>query len=279
MPELPEVQTVINTILPSAKGAVIRAVDVRRREFVTPGGIDIRPRMVGRTILDITRRGKRIIALLDDGQRFLIHLGMTGRVSLLPPESPRVKHAHVVIALTSRSPACRPFELHLIDPRRFGELHWLGSSPGDDGLGIEPFDLTPARLGEVLAGSSRPIKNLLLDQKHIAGLGNIYADECLFACGIHPLTPADTIADKKVRELCRAIKGILRRAIRHHGSSVRDYADATGAKGFYQQHHKVYGRENGPCRICGTSIHRIVLAGRSACFCPKCQCLKTARRG
>lgn len=269
MPELPEVQTVVTTLAPKAVGATIATVEILRPDYVTPKGTDIRAKLVGRSIRAIHRRGKRIIFSLDSGEGFLIHLGMTGRLTLEPAGAPRVLHTHVV--LTLQGPSRERLELHLRDPRRFGRFIWLGDDLGESGLGPEPLTITPTRLCKVLAASRRPIKSLLLDQTRLAGLGNIYADEALFLAGIHPLSPANAISEPAARRLCRAIKQVLRKAIRHRGSTLRDYVDAEGGKGAFQLLHNVYDRAGQPCRKCGRALERIVLGGRSTCFCPKCQ--------
>ena len=161
-------------------------------------------------------------------------------------------------------------------PRRFGEFLWLGADPGESGLGPEPLAITPARLCKTLSASRRPIKSLLLDQTRLAGLGNIYADESLFLAGVHPLTPANELDELASRKLCRAIKQVLRKAIRHRGSALRDYVDAEGGKGAFQMLHNVYDRAGKPCRKCRRPIERLVIAGRSSCFCPACQPIQTA---
>lgn len=269
MPELPEVQTVVNSLVPRVVGAQVTAVVAERPDFVCPPGTNLSALLVGRTISSVHRRAKRIIFTLDTRDRFLIHLGMTGRVVLLGPGSPPARHTHVI--LTIASPTGQPIEIHLCDPRRFGELRWLGDATGEDGLGCEPLSLRSHALAGLLTSSRRPIKSFLLDQTAIAGLGNIYADESLFAAGLHPLTPCNRITSAQTVRLCRAIKTVLRKALRHRGSTLRDYVDAEGGKGAFQKLHQVYNREGEPCRHCHTPIQRIVLTGRSTCFCPKCQ--------
>lgn len=269
MPELPEVQTVVNSLTPRVVAARITNVEIARPDFVCPPGTDLPALLVGRTITSIHRRAKRIIFTLDTQQRFLIHLGMTGRVLLLPPNSPRAPHTHVVLTLATS--ASQTIELHLCDPRRFGELRWLNNGTGEDGLGHEPLTLRSRALADLLASSRRPVKSFLLDQTAIAGLGNIYADEALFAAGLHPLTPCNRITPEQATHLCRAIKSVLRKALRHRGSTLRNYVDAEGGQGAFQKLHQVYDRAGKPCRRCRTPIQRITLAGRSTCFCPTCQ--------
>jgi len=269
MPELPEVQTIVTTLEPKVAGAEIFHVDIVRKDYVRPAGIDVASRLLGRQIKGVHRRGKRIIFTLNDENRFMIQLGMTGRLTIEPQGAIPALHTHVVLTLHAKGGAA--FELHLRDPRRFGCLNWLGGEAGDAGLGPEPLTMTPAQLREMLAKSRRPIKSFLLDQSQIAGLGNIYADEALYSAGIHPLTPAKLIPAEASGKLCRAIKQVLRLAILHRGSTLRDYVDAEGSKGGFQLLHSVYDRAEQPCRSCGADIQRLVLSGRSACFCPSCQ--------
>jgi formamidopyrimidine-DNA glycosylase len=175
-------------------------------------------------------------------------------------------HTHVVFELPGR------LELRFRDPRRFGGL-WLipsGTQPGV-GLGPEPLDLTAADLAARLARTRRAIKTALLNQALIAGLGNIYADESLFAARIHPLTAANRLKANQVARLTRAIKSVLRRALAHQGSTLRDYRDSDGRPGSFQNLHRVYDREGKPCHVCRAPLRRLVIGGRSAHFCAICQ--------
>ncbi len=190
---------------------------------------------------------------------------MTGHLAVMSPEADLAAHTHLILTLDDG------FELRFTDPRRFGGVFWLGKAPADAHLGPEPLTLRPATLARRLAGTDRAVKNALLDQSLIAGLGNIYVDESLFAARIHPLTPASRLAADDVARLSRAIKLTLRRALRHRGSTLRDYRDPAGEPGRFQTLHRVYNRAGLPCRVCRTPITRIVLAQRSTCFCPHCQ--------
>ena len=269
MPELPEVQTIVTTLAAKVAGCTIAGVDIVRADYVHPAGEDVAAHLVGRVISAVGRRGKRIIFTLDNGEHFLIQLGMTGRLTVEAAGLVRLSHTHVV--LTLRGAGATAIELHLRDPRRFGGMVWLGAAAGDVGLGLEPLTMRPGELRQMLSRSRRPIKSFLLDQTQLAGLGNIYADEALFKAGIYPLTPANAIAEEVTRKLCRAIKQVLRLAILHRGSTLRDYVDAEGGKGGFQHLHNVYNRAEKPCRVCGAKIRRVVLSGRSTCFCPHCQ--------
>jgi len=270
MPELPEVQTVVNTLSPRLLGRTICGVDHARREVVRPCDFNLAGALRGRVVTGLTRRGKRIVFALDDGNRFYIHLGMSGRLTVERDDAPVQPHTHLIVTLG-------PQQLRFVDPRRFGGVFWMGKDSDGADMGPEPLGLRVHQLAERLSKTTRAIKNALLDQTLVAGLGNIYVDESLFAAGIHPLAPADKLSLEDVRRLNRAIKVTLRRAIRHRGSTLRDYVDADGEAGGFQLLHRVYGRESQPCRACQTPIQRIVLGGRSTHFCPKCQ--KEKKRG
>ena len=265
MPELPEVQTVVNTLGPHVLGAIIRRVVHMRRDMISPVGFDLAAHLENRRIESIHRRAKRIVFTLDDQNQFYIHLGMSGRISVDSPDLERAIHTHLILQIEGGR------ELRFRDPRRFGGIFWLGRDNADGTLGPEPLTLGAAQLAQRLARTKRAIKNALLDQTVIAGLGNIYVDESLFAAGIHPLTRADKLTTEQVARLTRSIKQVLRRALRHRGSTLRDYADAEGGRGAFQLLHKVYDRADRPCATCKTPITRIVLGGRSTCFCRKCQ--------
>jgi formamidopyrimidine-DNA glycosylase len=265
MPELPEVQTVVTTIRPRIAGRMIRALEVIRPDVVRPAGVDLPSLLIGSTVAGVDRRGKKIVIRTTGGDRVVIHLGMTGRLAVELPGAVRRPHTHVVFGFDG-------VELRFSDPRRFGGVWWLGTDGRpDERMGPEPLSLRPAQLRRRRAKTSRAIKNALMDQSVVAGLGNIYVDESLHRAGIHPLSPANTLADPQVARLNRAIKLVLRTAIRHRGSTLRDYADGEGRPGEFQSRHRVYGRAGRPCRTCRTPIARIVLGARSTHFCPHCQ--------
>jgi len=268
MPELPEVQTVVSTLGPLLRGRRIDAVRLMRQDIVSPKGANLPELLTGRKILQITRRAKRIVVSLDTGENFYIHLGMSGRLSVVPRDLPIQPHTHLLLDFAQS-------QLRFVDPRRFGGIFWLGrdESP-DDGLGPEPLQLRTPQLAKRLARTTRAIKNALLDQTLIAGLGNIYVDEALFAAGIHPLTPANRLSSPQITRLNRSIKQVLRRAIHHRGSTLRDYRDPNDEAGRFQNLHRVYHREGKPCPKCKTKIAKIVLGARSTHFCPRCQRIK-----
>jgi formamidopyrimidine-DNA glycosylase len=266
MPELPEVETVVRTLRPVLLNRRFRRVELTRSDIVTPAGCDLTKRLLGRTVTDITRRGKRIVVTLDDENRFYVHLGMTGRLTVESSGAPVEKHTHFIANLSDRRR-----QLRFRDPRRFGGIWWMGRDSCDERMGPEPLTLRFTQLSKRLARTTRAIKNVLLDQTVIAGVGNIYADEALFAARIHPLRRANELARDEVRRLNRAVKLTLRRAVRHRGSTLRDYVDAEGVAGAFQTLHRVYDRAGEPCRSCRHPIERIVLGGRSTHFCPNCQ--------
>jgi formamidopyrimidine-DNA glycosylase len=265
MPELPEVETVVRTLRPRITRGKISAVHLHRADIVWPAGVHLTPLLRDRIIVSIDRRAKRIVISLDDSNRFYIHLGMTGRLTAEDPQSPLKPHTHFVMQLENAS-----FEIRFVDPRRFGGIFWMGLE-SEKYLGPEPLTLKPTRLAQLLQKTTRPIKSALLDQRLIAGIGNIYADESLFLANIHPLTKSNRLTTNQISRLNRAIKLTLRQAIAAKGSTLKDYVNADNTPGEYRSKHKVYDRANHPCPRCQTKIKRIVLTGRSTCFCPTCQ--------
>jgi formamidopyrimidine-DNA glycosylase len=263
MPELPEVQTIVTALQPKLTGQIIRRVQIRRPDVISPTNTKFHVFITGQKITTISRRGKRIIFQLGTGDQFYIHLGMTGRLTLTTA-APAL-HTHIIFEIAE-------YQLHFSDPRRFGGIFCLGKTESPDkGLGPEPLEIRAGELAAALSRTTRAIKNALLDQTVLAGVGNIYADEALFESHIHPLTRSDQLSPVQTSSLTKAIKKVLRRALLHRGSTLRDYRDASGNPGDFQKLHRVYGREGQPCHICKTKIIRITLTGRSAHFCPVCQ--------
>jgi formamidopyrimidine-DNA glycosylase len=265
MPELPEVQTVVDTLRDRVLCRAVTEVPHVRTDMVTPPGFDLAAALAGRTIVSLHRRAKRIVFGFDDHTRMYVHLGMTGQLTLDDPAAPRKPHTHLVAQLDTGR------ELRLVDPRRFGGIVWMGLSNRHANIGPEPLTLRPAALHRRLLRTRRPVKVALLDQALVAGIGNIYADEALHLAGISPANPASELTEADARRLSRGIKHVLRKAIRAGGSSIRDYVDGDGQRGGYQTAHRVYGREGKPCATCRRLIVRVVLGGRSTHFCPKCQ--------
>ncbi|RDE09472.1 bifunctional DNA-formamidopyrimidine glycosylase/DNA-(apurinic or apyrimidinic site) lyase [Pelagibacterium lacus] len=286
MPELPEVETVRRGLAPFLEGAVIESVTLNRPDlrFAFPEGFAAR--LSGQRIEHLGRRAKYLLATLSDGGTWLSHLGMTGgflvsgqrldEPSRLLSSSPAGKHVHFEARLLH--PEHGPVRLAYTDPRRFGfmALFPLGAAnPYIDPLGPEPLGnaLDALTLAMALQGKRGPIKTVLLDQRVIAGLGNIYVCEALFGSGIDPRRPAGSLAAEEVGRLVVAIRDVLDAAIAAGGSTLRDFANSEGQPGYFQHSFAVYGHEGDPCPRpgCGGQIARIVQAGRSSFFCPVCQ--------
>ena len=270
MPELPEVETIARRLRagcgaePSLVGRLIRSVEIRHPKPVAfPDPAAARERMRGRSIEDISRRGKFLVCRLSEGY-LLIHLRMSGDLQLFPSaEQPR-KHDHVVWRLDNG------WDLRFHDPRRFGRI-WLVDRPEDvlAGLGPEPLEpgFAARRLEEMLGAKRRLLKPLLLDQSFIAGIGNIYADESLHRARLHPLRRSDSLSRDEVVRLRNGIRAALRVGIAQDGASI----DWVYRGGEFQNHFRAYGREGEPCGNCGSKIRRITVGQRSTYFCPKCQ--------
>ena len=258
MPELPEVETVVRSLAPHLAGRRILSASFTSR-FVTPGDRKkLAARVAGRTILKVERRGKFILITLDQGV-LVVHLGMTGKLLL---DGAPAQHTYGVFDLDQGV-------LHYEDPRQFGRIEW--SPKRIENLGPEPLEIGVEEFSERLRARKSRIKPLLLNQQFLAGVGNIYADEALFAAEIHPLAIASRLSKPRAARLHQAIREVLTLAIEHRGSSISDYVDAAGERGNFQLLHNVYGREGQPCPRCGTPIKRIVVGGRGTHFCPKCQ--------
>jgi formamidopyrimidine-DNA glycosylase len=205
----------------------------------------------------------------DEGLRpsqiaqWIVHLGMTGRLQVCEPQDEILKHTHAILKLASGR------ELRFVDPRRFGRLSV--ATGGFEAGGIEPLEADIEGFVAMFRGRKTPIKSALLNQKLLRGVGNIYADESLFRTGLRPRRRASTIKRDQFSKLLESVKEVLEEAIALGGSSISDYVDADGEEGFFQLQHRVYGREGEPCLVCKTPITRIVIAGRSSHYCPKCQ--------
>ena len=197
-----------------------------------------------------------------DQAQWIVHLGMTGRMLVCPPDSEVEKHTHAIARLASGR------ELRFVDPRRFGRL---SVAHGFQASGLEPLEVELDKFVELFHGRKTPIKSALLNQGLLSGVGNIYADESLFRAGIRPRRRASSLTKEDLRRLYLAVREVLKEAIAAGGSSVSDYVDADGEEGFFQLEHRVYGREGEPCLVCKTPVKRIVIAGRSSHYCPHCQ--------
>ncbi|MEO6829205.1 MAG: bifunctional DNA-formamidopyrimidine glycosylase/DNA-(apurinic or apyrimidinic site) lyase [Acidobacteriaceae bacterium] len=289
MPELPEVETVARGVDMRARGRSIVSVWLgSKTEPFRSTPADISAVLTGSTIEKVRRVGKHIVVDLaypasQRGRRgrrgqWIVHLGMTGRLLVASPEVPLPAHTHAVLTLDDGR------EIRFVDPRRFGRLSVLDialangdARPGCDsaegfvGTGREPLDIPLAEFRALFRGRKTPIKSALLNQKLLHGVGNIYADESLFRAGIRPRRHAGALTARELKRLHSAIQTVLREAIALGGSSVSDYVNADGAKGFFQLEHKVYLRTGDPCLVCTTPIRRIVLGGRGTHYCPSCQ--------
>ncbi|HJW40402.1 MAG TPA: bifunctional DNA-formamidopyrimidine glycosylase/DNA-(apurinic or apyrimidinic site) lyase [Rhizomicrobium sp.] len=288
MPELPEVETVRLGLRPAMEGYRLTHVETRRGDLRVPFPNDFAGRLTGRRVKRLRRRAKYILGDLDDGETLVIHLGMSGRMSVHTGGSARKlgnyvhdmgevtvghdKHDHVVMDTDA------PARIVFNDHRRFGLMLLVETTELEEhklfkGLGVEPLseEFNAAYLRAALRSKKTPIKSALLDQRVIAGLGNIYVCEALFRAGISPKRLAGKVTKEQSAKLTTAIKTVLRQAIKAGGSSLRDHKRTDGELGMFQHNFAVYGREGEPCPGCKGTIKRIVQAGRSTFYCPKCQ--------
>jgi formamidopyrimidine-DNA glycosylase len=275
MPELPEVETVVRTLRAAVLGARITSVRHASSRISRPNPRGWKSALAERTIDTISRRGKYIIFSLRPGGLLVVHLRMTGRFRLYPADAKRGAHDRLILTVEEGPLESRAL-LTLVDARQFARADFIAEGqarqhPGIAKLGVEADQISETELRRVLANSHRPIKSLLLDQTALAGLGNIYADESLFAAGIHPLAPSDLIDRGQVRRLRLSMKRILNAAIEACGTTFDTFSDLSGKPGGFAPYLNVYSRTGQPCRVCGAAIDRIVLSGRSAHFCPHCQ--------
>jgi formamidopyrimidine-DNA glycosylase len=275
MPELPEAETIARGLHTAIAGQRVQRVRVHREEVVEPmTPAAFRRALTGRRVQSVARRAKWIVASLDDGARWVTQLRMTGRFTWNAPSALRTE-PHLSISLLLDGPQGGGV-LRFYDIRRFGRVWVLdpaGWSALDARLGIEPLSREFSRrsLAGTLDGSRAPLRNVLLDQKRVAGLGNVYANEACYLAQLDPRRPAQGLDESEIERLHRAIRTVLRSAVERHGTSFSDYRDILGGEGQFQNDLEVYGRSGEPCRRCGGAIARIVLAGRSAFFCPGCQ--------
>jgi formamidopyrimidine-DNA glycosylase len=282
MPELPEVETVVRGLRLSLPGRSIGEVRFGKTDFVDNPG-EIAERLPGLRISDVTRRGKFIlIGLNTNGSSapdaapspsessgyLIVHLGMTGKLTVIHSGESVPSHTHVFFALDDGR------ELRYTDIRRFGRMFFLPESRLAEftrPLGKEPLEIGAEDFCQLLGSRHARIKALLLDQKILGGIGNIYADESLFRARLHPARIAQQLTKKEHLALHGAVRRVLEEAIRSRGSSISDYVDSEGRRGNFQLRHRVYQRDGKPCLRCKTIIRRIIVAGRSSHFCPRCQ--------
>ncbi|EBA08586.1 bifunctional DNA-formamidopyrimidine glycosylase/DNA-(apurinic or apyrimidinic site) lyase [Sagittula stellata] len=282
MPELPEVETVRRGLAPVMEGQVIAHAQVNRPDLRWPFPERMAQRLTGAHVLQLRRRSKYILADLSTDETLLIHLGMSGRMlvsgdplgQFVHDHPMPEKHDHVVFDMDNGA------RVTFNDPRRFGAMDLMSTRAVDAHpllarIGPEPLGnaFTESHLVERLKGRNTPIKSALLDQKIVAGLGNIYVCEALFRSGIHPARRCVRISAARISTLVPIVRDVLEDAIAAGGSSLRDFRQADGELGYFQHSFDVYGREGAPCKApgCTGTIHRIVQSGRSSFFCPKCQ--------
>ncbi len=270
MPELPEVETTLRGIAPALTDRAIADVVVRNPALRWPIPTEVR-RARGRTIAGCRRRAKYLLVELEGGGGLLLHLGMSGSLRICDPGDALRKHDHYDLVLNSG--AC----LRYNDPRRFGVLLWWDSPvEGHEllrGLGPEPLSeqFTGAGLWRRSRGRRVAVKNFIMDSRTVVGVGNIYASEALFLAGIHPSRPAGRIARVRYEALALAIRDVLERAIRHGGTTLRDYLNSDSRPGYFAQELLVYERDGQPCFHCQTPIRRRVIGQRSSYYCHRCQ--------
>jgi formamidopyrimidine-DNA glycosylase len=270
VPELPEVETIVRELRPHVVGATIRDAHVDWARSIAHPLEDIQrfcAGLRGRQIVGLWRRGKHVVFDLDDGQHLLVHLRMSGRLLLAPHGQPQ--HLRMILNLLDGG------QLYFYNQRKFGRL-WLvddlDAVVGD--LGPEPLSeaFTPALFLSLLRKRRGMLKPLLLNQRFLAGLGNIYVDESLFRAGLHPQRTADTLTEDEIARLYEAIQGVLRQALAHHGTTFDGiFVRPQGEEGRQQEGLLVYGQTDQPCARCGTLIERIVVVGRGTHLCPQCQ--------
>ncbi|PLX81304.1 MAG: DNA-formamidopyrimidine glycosylase [Desulfuromonas sp.] len=269
MPELPEVETTLRGIKPHVAGQCLRGAVVRVQKLRWPVPPNLSELVAGQTVDDITRRGKYLLLHLT-GQTLMLHLGMSGSLRIVPDEIPVGKHDHVDLLLDGK-------RLRLTDPRKFGAVLLLDhdpyASPLLAGLGVEPLsaELTGDGLRSRARGRFVAIKNFIMDQKVVVGVGNIYASEALFRSGINPLRACNSLDSKEWNRLVGDIRHVLTEAIAAGGTTLQDFTGSDGRPGYFRQELRVYGREGEPCSRCGAAIVQEKIGQRSSFFCPDCQ--------
>ena len=292
MPELPEVEPIDRGLAKRVTGDIVESVWLgQKKEPLKSPASEIVASLEHSRIAAVRRMGKHIVFELDlvgrtllsakgrkpkpsreftathptqNKAQWIVHLGMTGRLQVCEPGAEVAKHTHAILKLKSGR------ELRFVDSRRFGRLS-VAQAGDFDAAGIEPLEADLDQFLKLFHGRKTPIKSALLNQKLLRGVGNIYADESLFRAGLRPRRRASTITGDQLGKLLIAVKEVLKEAIALGGSSISDYVNSDGEEGFFQLQHRVYGRESEPCLVCKTPIKRIVNAGRSSHYCPKCQ--------
>lgn len=276
VPELPEVETIVQGLRPKLIGRQVIAVSVINDKVLHNVELLVfQNELVERTFCNVSRRGKYLMFGFTPGGCMVVHLRMTGQMVVCKADRVHEKHLSFFFDLSDGN------QLRLIDQRKFGTVYWIppgcrakdAQTGGFTTLGCEPLGKSFSLEGfkELLAGRSTRIKPFLLDQRHIAGLGNIYTDEILHRARIHPERAVCDLTEQDMQVLYQSIRQVLKEGIYYRGTSISDYVDAVGRQGGYQEHLQVYGRNQKPCPTCGTTICRIKVGGRGTYFCPQCQ--------
>jgi formamidopyrimidine-DNA glycosylase len=273
VPELPEVETVANGVNARVRGQrIVRVWTSGKPQTFKSAEEEITEALTGATIERVRRVGKSIVFDLTRAKKpapqFLVHLGMTGRLLVSQPDVPLPAHTHAVLTLADKR------EIRFVDPRRFGRLSIVpagGKDKGYIGPGKEPTTISADEFAQLFRGRKVAIKAALLNQSILHGVGNIYADESLFRAGIRPRKAAGRLTRDELARLHTALQQVLAKAIQLGGSSVSDYVDADGVRGFFQLEHKVYGRAGEECTVCKTPLKKLTVGGRTTIYCPHCQ--------
>ncbi len=271
MPELPEVEVICQGLQPHVEGRKITAILCGRKELrlLIPRQ-KLAEKVAGCVVEKVHRRAKYLLFELDNSCRLVIHLGMTGRLGIFSENSPEILHDHICFKFDDG------MEMRFNDTRRFGFIVVQDGTEGYDPfakLGPEPFwedfsgDYLYAKAGKRL----QPVKNFLMDSHVVVGIGNIYANEILFYAGIQPTTPIGSISKKQYRDIVEISRRVLSKAIKSGGTTISDYVNASGEKGYFQLELAVYGKSGEPCVVCATDIQKLVIGGRASFFCPGCQ--------
>lgn len=270
MPELPEVETIVRVLETSLKGSQIQSMDFRYPGLLEEGSEFPLEFLVGKTITDFSRRGKYLVFEFDHAYAWIVHLRMEGKFHLYEAPQRPTKHTHLVLE-------CDDHTVHYLDTRKFSRMAVVSDVDAyfiAKKLGPEPFGIDPEYLYKQIKKSTRAIKNILLDQSVVVGIGNIYADEILFETQIHPLTKGNKITKKDVANLVVVIESVLSSAIEQGGTTIRSYTSSLNVNGRFQVRLNAYGQAGKPCTRCGNTLSRIVLGGRSTVFCSQCQKVK-----
>jgi formamidopyrimidine-DNA glycosylase len=270
MPELPEVETTRRGIRTALRGRRVAEFVLRNHRLRWPVDRALAKILPGQRVVDVRRRAKYLLIELERGT-LIAHLGMSGSLRVMPADAPWLKHDHYELRFD------RGRGLRFNDPRRFGSLHWVTGDPLDHpllaGLGPEPLEagFDGAYLAARAKGRRVAIKQFLMDQRVVVGVGNIYASEALYRAGIHPRRAAGRVGPERLDRLAKEVKAVLGEAIRQGGTTLRDYVNADGTPGYFRQKLHVYERDGHSCRRCGTPIRKLAQGQRSTYFCPTCQ--------